>query len=145
MPSLPNFQVGVCSHLQHLGWTGSLVYRYIAVEATTRYINPWLGQCWYSVYDAGPTLTQPWVDVLWLPGEETRHPSTQTDRPPVVSTSYCQELARNYQENSGKNRSAVQSQKAVNYQFKSKQLLPFGFAWCCVPEVGLSLIRRTVY
>ena len=30
-------------------------------------INPMLGQCWYSVCDAVPALTQHWMDV-WMDG-----------------------------------------------------------------------------
>ena len=34
----------------------------------TRYIHPILDQCWSTVYDAGPTLVQYWVDVSCLLG-----------------------------------------------------------------------------
>ena len=31
----------------------------------TREVTPMQGQCWASVVDAGPTLTQHWVNVLF--------------------------------------------------------------------------------
>ena len=31
-------------------------------------INPMLVQCWFTVYDAGPTLEQDWVDLSFLLG-----------------------------------------------------------------------------
>ena len=34
----------------------------------TRDINPLLAQCWSTVYDAGPTLTKQWVNILFLFG-----------------------------------------------------------------------------
>ena len=43
----------------------------VVLSQQTRYINPMLAQCWPTVYDAGPTLDQHWVDVSCLLGYAT--------------------------------------------------------------------------
>ena len=49
--------------------TGRQPYRCYPFPAKTRHLpNPILNQCWATVYDAGPTLVQNWVDVSCLPG-----------------------------------------------------------------------------
>ena len=44
----------------------------------TRDIEPMLGQCWPSVYDAGPTLTRHWLDVSCLLGGEQPRATQQS-------------------------------------------------------------------
>ena len=34
----------------------------------TRYVDPMLVQCWPSVFNAGPTLYQRWINVSCSPG-----------------------------------------------------------------------------
>ena len=41
---------------------------WLGTAPRTRYTDPMLSQCWSSVYDAGPTLSQNWVSVSCLPG-----------------------------------------------------------------------------
>ena len=42
--------------------------KYLNLSQQTRDIDLMLDQCWATVYDAGPTLVQHWVDVSCLPG-----------------------------------------------------------------------------
>ena len=35
----------------------------------TRHVDPMLAYCWQSVYDAGPTLRQHWINVPCLLGQ----------------------------------------------------------------------------
>ena len=63
-------------------WSDDLGLTTAIMWYQTRNINPMLGQCWPSVYDAGPTLAQHWFNVLCavintitvndVPGQEGR-------------------------------------------------------------------------
>ena len=56
---IQTFQLGECVVLRFIGIS-------MVLPQQTRYINPMLVQCWSTVYDAGPTLYQHWVDVSCL-------------------------------------------------------------------------------
>ena len=69
-------------------FNGRFPSRRVLDTQQTRYIDPVLGQCWATVCDGGPTLTQHWVDVsclLW-----TRDPCR--DDAPKLTGSRCQFL-----------------------------------------------------
>ena len=68
--------------IMHVGWSPLSLYKYnidqligaFCTTQQTRYINTMLNQYWTTVYDAGPTLDQQWVDVSYLLGSMGMYP-----------------------------------------------------------------------